>query len=175
MWWGVTLQDIDGQVTCFGIPDLLQLSPVVTLRGYEQVSLIQVVYYVYIQLHLAGYLLKSCPVYTKDVKPVRLAFFDLLNLSHFSGNRLLFFYSDLTAIIKPANFGSRGLTPQDGVNGFVVPEQDSGSLASAIQKLLDDPELRAEMGTQGYDLTVQYDYERQVQGFRDAIEYALRN
>lgn len=62
---------------------------------------------------------------------------------------------------------------QDGVNGLVVPEQNSQALASALDKILGNPELGRQMGQHGHDLTLQYDYERQVLGFRHAIDYSL--
>jgi rhamnosyl/mannosyltransferase len=37
----------------------------------------------------------------------------------------------------------------NGETGFVVPARDSHALASALQKLIDDPALRARMGAAG--------------------------
>ncbi len=38
---------------------------------------------------------------------------------------------------------------QDGVNGFLVPVRNAAALAEALQKLIEDPALRAEMGRRG--------------------------
>jgi glycosyltransferase involved in cell wall biosynthesis len=61
---------------------------------------------------------------------------------------------------------------QDGVNGFVVPEQDSRSLAVALRKILYDDALRAMMRQNAKQIIQDWTYERMVKGFSDAIEYA---
>ena len=38
---------------------------------------------------------------------------------------------------------------EHGVNGLLVPPRDADALASAIERLLDDPDLRAEYGKAG--------------------------
>lgn len=60
---------------------------------------------------------------------------------------------------------------QDGVNGFVVPEQDSAALAQALRRVLDDPELRNQLGRNARQIIAGWDNERMVMGFRQAIEY----
>lgn len=37
----------------------------------------------------------------------------------------------------------------DGETGFLVPPSDAAALAAALQRLLDDPELRARLGAAG--------------------------
>lgn len=44
------------------------------------------------------------------------------------------------------------LAVKDGVNGFIVPEKDSSAIAGALDKLIDSPQLRREMGRQGLKL-----------------------
>jgi glycosyltransferase involved in cell wall biosynthesis len=59
----------------------------------------------------------------------------------------------------------------DGVNGFVIPERDSGALAAALVRVLDDPLLRGRMGAAARRSIAGWDSERMVQGFRRAIAY----
>ena len=60
---------------------------------------------------------------------------------------------------------------QDGVNGFVVPERDSTALAQALQRILDDANLRERLSRNARQIIVGWDNERMVLGFRQAIEY----
>jgi glycosyltransferase involved in cell wall biosynthesis len=60
---------------------------------------------------------------------------------------------------------------QDGINGFVVPERDSAALAKAIGRMLDDVGLRERMSENARSAIVEWDNERMVKGFREAIAY----
>ena len=62
---------------------------------------------------------------------------------------------------------------QDGLNGFIVPERDAAALAGAIDRLLSNGRLRREMSVNARKSISTWDYERNVQGYREAIEYAL--
>jgi N,N'-diacetylbacillosaminyl-diphospho-undecaprenol alpha-1,3-N-acetylgalactosaminyltransferase len=53
-------------------------------------------------------------------------------------------------IVTTDNVGCREVV-EDGVNGFLVPIQNSDALAKAIRKLVNDPELRIKMGKAGYE------------------------
>jgi glycosyltransferase involved in cell wall biosynthesis len=61
---------------------------------------------------------------------------------------------------------------QNGVNGFIVPEGDAEALAQAIDRLLNDEPLRAQMGRASLRTIGPWDNERMVQGFRSALRYA---
>jgi glycosyltransferase involved in cell wall biosynthesis len=61
-----------------------------------------------------------------------------------------------------------------GVNGFVVPERDSAALAQAIERILIDAKLREEMSQNARRMIAGWDNEKMVQGFQQAIAYALR-
>jgi glycosyltransferase involved in cell wall biosynthesis len=63
---------------------------------------------------------------------------------------------------------------QDGVNGFVVPERDSAALAQAIDRILADSRLRKQMSQNARKIISDWNNERMVQGFRQAIEYAMQ-
>jgi glycosyltransferase involved in cell wall biosynthesis len=63
---------------------------------------------------------------------------------------------------------------QDGVNGFIVPERDTIALTQAIERILTNSKLREEMSQNTRRLIAQWDNERMVKGFRQAIEYSLR-
>jgi glycosyltransferase involved in cell wall biosynthesis len=63
---------------------------------------------------------------------------------------------------------------QSGVNGFVVPERDSAALAEAIGRIVADDNLRAEMSRNARRIVAGWNNERMVDGFRRAIEHALR-
>jgi N,N'-diacetylbacillosaminyl-diphospho-undecaprenol alpha-1,3-N-acetylgalactosaminyltransferase len=52
-------------------------------------------------------------------------------------------------IVTTDNVGCREVV-EDSVNGFLVPIQNADALATAIRKLVNDPELRIKMGEAGY-------------------------
>lgn len=61
----------------------------------------------------------------------------------------------------------------DGFNGFIVPERDANALADALQKILDDPALRDQLGQNARSAIADWDNERMVMGFRQAVEYVM--
>lgn len=60
----------------------------------------------------------------------------------------------------------------DGINGLVVREQDSQELANALQHLLASEATRVSMGEMAKKVVSEWDNERMVLGFREAIDYA---
>jgi glycosyltransferase involved in cell wall biosynthesis len=63
---------------------------------------------------------------------------------------------------------------QHGVNGFIVPERDSGALAEEIKRILRNTSLREELSQNARHMIAAWDNERMVQGFQQAITYALQ-
>jgi len=63
---------------------------------------------------------------------------------------------------------------QSAVNGFVVAERDSRALADAIGRILNDDGLREEMSQNARHFIANWDNERMVKGFQQAIQYALQ-
>jgi glycosyltransferase involved in cell wall biosynthesis len=80
----------------------------------------------------------------------------------------------LPVVATDAVGAAAGGLVQSGVNGFVVPERDSRALAEAIERILNDDALRAKMSQNARRIIRGWDNERMVQGFKQAIEYALR-
>lgn len=62
---------------------------------------------------------------------------------------------------------------RDRVNGFVVPERDAGSLARALEELLESPRLRAEMSESAWQTISTWDNRQMVRGFEQAVAYAV--
>lgn len=60
---------------------------------------------------------------------------------------------------------------QNGVNGLVVPEKNSKALAEAIIKILSDSKLYDDMHKAALQKIVDWNYNLQSQGFKDAINY----
>ncbi|MDR2440191.1 MAG: glycosyltransferase family 4 protein [Planctomycetaceae bacterium] len=53
-------------------------------------------------------------------------------------------------IVTTNNVGCRDVV-DDGINGFLIPIRDADALANAIEKLIDNPVLRKQMGEIGYE------------------------
>jgi glycosyltransferase involved in cell wall biosynthesis len=77
-------------------------------------------------------------------------------------------------VVTEAVGAAAGGLVQNGVNGFVVPERDSATLAQAIEKVLTDARLREEMSRNARRIVAKWGNENMVEGFRQAIDYALR-
>ncbi len=60
---------------------------------------------------------------------------------------------------------------QDGHTGLMIPEKDSQTLAQAIEKILDDPELRDRMSNNARELIAGWTQEKMALGFQQAIDY----
>jgi glycosyltransferase involved in cell wall biosynthesis len=63
---------------------------------------------------------------------------------------------------------------QDGVNGFIVAERDSEALAQAIERILADEDLQKQMSENARRIVTEWDNDRMVQGFKCAMEYAIK-
>jgi glycosyltransferase involved in cell wall biosynthesis len=63
---------------------------------------------------------------------------------------------------------------QDGLNGIIVPEQDSQALAHALACILDDDDRRANMAHNARQTIIGWDNERMVEGFRRAIDQVVK-
>jgi glycosyltransferase involved in cell wall biosynthesis len=76
-------------------------------------------------------------------------------------------------IVTAAVGAAAGGLVRDGVTGLVIAPGDSRTLAQAVNRLLDDPALRARLGTAGRGAVGAYNYEAMVEGFDRAISTAL--
>ena len=84
------------------------------------------------------------------------------------------FNQGVPVIASDAVGAAAGGLVQDGINGFIVPEKDTVSLARALQCILDDEQLRTEMGSHASAEIANWTYERMAGVFADAIRYAMR-
>jgi glycosyltransferase involved in cell wall biosynthesis len=80
----------------------------------------------------------------------------------------------LPVVATDAFGAAAGGLVQSGVNGFVVPERDSESLAQAIDRILSDDKLREQMSANARRIVAGWNNERMVKGFQQAIEFAVR-
>jgi glycosyltransferase involved in cell wall biosynthesis len=63
---------------------------------------------------------------------------------------------------------------RDGETGLVVPAGNEGALAAALERLLADSRLRADLGRRARKAVGAYSYERAAAGFAAALEFARR-
>ena len=81
------------------------------------------------------------------------------------------------AASKPIVASATGGTPeiiQDGQNGFLFPRDDSHQLAKAITRLIEDHQLRAEMGKRAYETAMTNFERRPVLRLQEAYAELLR-
>ncbi len=84
------------------------------------------------------------------------------------------FNQGLPVIATDAVGAAAGGLVEDGINGFIVPERNSQALANAMQKILDDPDLREKMSQNARQKISSWDNEHMVEGFIKAIEYVTK-
>lgn len=78
-------------------------------------------------------------------------------------------------VISTTGVGAAYNLIKNGVNGFMVPEKDVDVLYEAMKKIISDLELEKKMGEKSKRIINRgFTYEHMVDGFRDAIEYALK-
>jgi len=76
-------------------------------------------------------------------------------------------------LITTSVCGAAGYLVQNNVNGFIVPPNDPGKLAQAMEQLL-NPELRIEMGKKSIQIAEDYvNPNAEVEGFVAALRHAI--
>lgn len=83
------------------------------------------------------------------------------------------FNQGVPVIATKAVGAAAGGLVEDGINGFIVPERNANALGEAMRKIINNPELRNQMGQNALRKIQQWDNENMVAGFRAAINYAL--
>jgi glycosyltransferase involved in cell wall biosynthesis len=78
------------------------------------------------------------------------------------------------AVVTDAVGAAAGGLVIDKVNGLVVPEKDADALADALGKILNDEMLRESMSRNALAEINKWTYERQAQGFFDALGFAAK-
>lgn len=80
------------------------------------------------------------------------------------------FNQGLPAIATDSVGSAAGGLIKDGVNGLVVPERNVEALTVALRRILDDPNERERMSENARITIAEWDNERMVAGFRQAVE-----
>ncbi len=81
----------------------------------------------------------------------------------------------LVCSFNPDIAKEKGVTVEDGKNGFIVREKDSKALAGAFERLFNDERLRREMGTAGHAKIDGWTPQQAAEGFVQALEYVQSN
>jgi glycosyltransferase involved in cell wall biosynthesis len=77
--------------------------------------------------------------------------------------------------IVATNVGANARLVTDGIHGLIVPPGDAGALATALQRLIDDPALRCRLGAAAHERAHRdYGREAMVQRFEDFYERLVR-
>lgn len=77
------------------------------------------------------------------------------------------------AVVVTDQVGCQSDLVQDGVNGLVYPAMDVDALSRCLQRLIDDPALRATMGANSLLVIQQHSFEEDVKGLRQALSIAV--
>ncbi len=83
------------------------------------------------------------------------------------------FNQGVPVIVTDAVGAAAGGLVKDGINGFIVPERNANALAHALRKVLSDPALREQLSKNAVSSITNWDNERMVMGFRQAIQYVV--
>jgi len=79
-------------------------------------------------------------------------------------------------VIATDNVGGAFDLIKDGINGYMVPAKDVNALCDAMKKVLKDSDLERQMGKQSKMIIEKgFTYEHMVKGFKNAIEYVIKN
>ncbi len=84
------------------------------------------------------------------------------------------FNQGLPAVVSDSVGAAAGGMLRNEGEGLVVREGDAQALAHALQRVLDDTDLRARLSRQARQTILSWDIERMVQGFRSAIDSVSR-
>jgi glycosyltransferase involved in cell wall biosynthesis len=84
------------------------------------------------------------------------------------------FNQGVPVIASDAVGAAAGGFVRDGFNGYIVPEQNSLELSIALQRILEDESLRDRLSNAARQTVAQWDNERMVAGFLDAIRFVAR-
>jgi len=84
------------------------------------------------------------------------------------------FNQSLPVIATDAVGAAAGGLVQNGVTGFIVPERNSAALGAALECILEDDELRQQLGRDARRRIEGWTQERMADRFEEAMAYALR-
>jgi glycosyltransferase involved in cell wall biosynthesis len=82
-------------------------------------------------------------------------------------------HAGVPVVASEAVGAAAGGLVRDSWNGFVVPEQDSHSLASAMRRLVGNPRLAEDMGERARGDAAAFDHCSMADGFEAAVEHAV--
>jgi glycosyltransferase involved in cell wall biosynthesis len=85
------------------------------------------------------------------------------------------FNQGIPVIATDAVGAAAGGLVEHGVNGFIVPERNATAIADALRLLLDYPKLQQALSDCAKKKIASWDNKQMVQGFHQAIDYALRS
>ncbi len=72
-------------------------------------------------------------------------------------------------VIVTDRCGSIGDVVLEGENAFIYPAGDAGALAHALDRLVEQPELRVRMAQRSREIIARWDYARGVEGVKEAL------
>jgi len=84
------------------------------------------------------------------------------------------FNQGVPVIATDAVGAAAGGLVRDGVNGIVVPEGNAGALAGSLERMVNDPAARQQLGTAGRREVAKWSLDAQAAGFAGALEFVLR-